>query len=278
MRAGRAFCSVRSRYFSGTSMNTRILLYNIYQGGETRLPVIAKIVASHSPTIVGVLEANGWERQETRTQTFAADTGLPFVFVAPANTAYTLALLSTVAPQQQYRRNDAFWHTAIVSLFSLPIVGTVAVVLVHLNPKTEDERLREIAAVISLIQGFEHVIVFGDFNSLSPADPYDRAKLLIHLQERGIKKFGTGPLRFDVVQSLLDAGLVDVMQILNKPFMPTVPTRFNTDKNHAIPLRLDYFFVSPSLQPYLTDAMVVQNDFTEQGSDHYPVFVDFSFG
>lgn len=258
-------------------MITRLLLYNIYQGGEERTPIITRIVQNIRPTILGVLEANGWDTHVEERKNFAANVGLPFLYIAKANTAYNVALLSAPKPEKQYHENEDFWHTCLVTIYEFPRIGRIAIILLHLNPKTEDARVQEIKKIIDTIQPFEHVILLGDFNSLSPSDPYNRRELMRQLQRQHITKFGANELDFRVIHYLENHQLIDVMHALQKPFVPTVPTTFNQDKDHAIPVRLDYFFVSKNLTPFLLDAQVVRNSDTEMGSDHYPVYVDFEF-
>ena len=67
------------------------------------------------------------------------------------------------------------------------------------------------------------------------------------------------------------------MRALKKPFVPTVPTPSNEDKMHAAPLRLDYIFISPGLQPFLKDATILRTPLANIASDHYPLVVDFTF-
>jgi|GEM_PF-292591 len=56
-------------------------------------------------------------------------------------------------------------------------------------------------------------------------------------------KFGRDELEFSVTDMLEEAGLIDVAARLGNTTV-TVPSAFNKDKNHEVPLRLDYAFAS----------------------------------
>lgn len=109
----------------------------------------------------------------------------------------------------------------------------------------------------------------GDMNSLSPADRkfYERDNLWQKCTKQGVTKFGEVGLRFEVIQKLLDAGLVDVGRGY------TTPTPVNIDKYHLAPLRLDYVLVSTDLVSRVRGFTVIRDGVTGQMSDHYPVMV-----
>lgn len=237
--------------------------------------MITKVVQDASPDILGLLETVGWgENNQAQLKSFSQEVNLPHAFFGKANTKYDMALLSGKAPLKTDHLADNLWHTAIQSIYQVPSLGEIAIFLVHLNPHFEDKRLNEFRYILSLTRQFKHAILVGDFNSLSPHDPYDKEALLAIFQKQGLEKFGTAALRFDCMQLLEKEGFVDTFQ---KPFRATVPTPVSTDKAHAAPLRLDYIFVSSELAPLLSGAEIIYNSRTAQTSDHYPIIADFKF-
>jgi len=251
------------------------MLYNICKGGGERVPLIAKIVRDAKPDILGLLETVGW--QNNNLTGFSKTVGLPHAFFSKANTKYDMALLGMHAPREVINIQEGFWHTVVRVVYSIAPIGDLAIFLAHLNPKDVDARFQEVQRIIALARPYRHVILMGDFNSLSPHDPYDHIALLRLLRERGIEKFGRDRLQFDCINFVESLGFIDVMRALKKQFISTVPTPSNQDPMHAVPLRLDYMFISQGLTPFLKDAVVLRTPLTDSASDHYPLVVDFEF-
>lgn len=257
----------------------RIMVYNIYRGGHERLQEITEIVRQTQPDILGILEANRWGAEEQRiVRAFSKDIGLPHYFFAKSNTEYDLALFSKEQPIAIAAHREHVHHSAIFAEFSFSDTNQLLVTLVHLNPFTEDARVTEIQKIIEALaaRGSKNTVLMGDFNMLSPHDPYDHHQLLTTLQAQGIKKFGETALRFDAFRTLESAGYHDAMALTTQSFTPTVPTPANADYAHAAPLRLDYIFVSPALASSLTNAHVITAPPADRASDHYPLVANFT--
>lgn len=256
-------------------MALTVVSYNIYRGASGRLPALYQSMAQISPDIVGILEATAWGEDDARLiQEFASRVESPHYFFAKANTKYDMALFSRF-PFTASSFTEKFWHTVVIATFSTREVGNIAVAMVHLNPKQEDERVEEVKHVCNLLTPYEHSIVMGDFNALSPHDPYDRERLRTNLNKSGVTKFGTDDLAFDTITLMEARGFKDARMIAAAPFIPTVPTPVNQDVDHAAELRLDYLFLTPSLSPYLKGIQVVRNPQTDTASDHYPIVAEF---
>lgn len=254
------------------------MLYNIYRGGEGRLDALVAAVREARPDILGVLEVIGWGINKERIlKQFSKSVALTFSQFIKSNTRYDLAMLSSVQPLRQQELREGFWHSALLSVYQCNPIGQIAILLMHLNPRSEHDRLAELTRVVNLLASYPNAIIMGDLNSLSPYDPYNREELLARFREVGLTKFGDTALQFDCISFLEQYGYCDVMRLLGKPFVATVPTPANTDPAHAAPLRLDYMFVSKSITPFLTDAQVIRSAKTNRASDHYPLVVDFSF-
>jgi len=152
--------------------------------------------------------------------------------------------------------------------------GLITTVVVHLNPFSEDDRLRELDTVFANIDIKEHVILMGDMNALSPEDSYDTEDLLRRFRERGMAQLGAERLRIEVIRKILDAGFTDAVRRCtdSSAQLYTIPTPFSRDLNHSIArFRIDYIFVSPSLRDRIVDARIIINEETDRLSDHYPV-------
>ena len=109
----------------------------------------------------------------------------------------------------------------------------------------------------------------GDFNSLSRTDEYPE-DLISQLAAKGITKFGTTNLKYDVTDFFTEAGLIDVAASLSSR-TNTVPTPANQDVYHAAELRLDYMFATQGLARAIKSIEVVKSPLTDVISDHYPI-------
>ena len=256
----------------------RVMNYNIHHATEDNLKKIANFARSREMDILGVLEAEDWKENDgVVLKQFSNDSSLPYNFFAKANTRHNLALFAKKAPLEISQLTEGLWHTMILAVYTSQSLGDIAFGLLHLSPKDEDTRLAELKKILDFVKPFEHCVLMGDFNSLSPRDPYDRKKLLATFQKMNLTKFGDSVLRFDCVEFLDQHGFVDAAYSLGRAFAPTVPTTSNQDLAHAVPLRLDYTFVSSALVPFLSNVEIIKNEITDSMSDHYPLVADFSF-
>ncbi len=154
------------------------------------------------------------------------------------------------------------WGTAILSRY--PIVArnltdtwkmmlkaqidvkgeTINVGVTHQAPKVKGNEKEEFFE--KHLKDFQiPYILAGDFNSISPQDPYDRTKLI-----RGFKTFTKEPekvvdamLNDPTIPYLLSQGLIDTYRQRRQSFGFTVPTdSLSSNKDSGI--RLDYIFCS----------------------------------
>lgn len=152
----------------------------------------------------------------------------------------------------------------------LPGGDTFTVYVTHLDHTDEDARLVQLRALRSWTvrdRNRPHVVM-GDFNAVSPPDFAGRRA---ELEELVANHPPSGPLLTDegmrVIPQMEKAGYVDAMRALdaNAPgtFIPA-----------AVPLRIDYIFLSQPLAPALVAGQVWQEEPGEEASDHRPVVVD----
>ncbi len=258
-------------------MSFKITSYNILKGGKNGLEQLAQAVINTEADCIGLLEANNWGKEdEALLKKFSKLTQLPFNYFAKANTDYDIVCLSKIKPQIFTSFKNGFWHTALLTIFQTKEIGEVAIFFVHLNPKSEKERILEIKNLLNILKQYPHAIIMGDLNSLSPHDPYNHVALLQDFQNKQITKFGSDTILFDVVQTLEEAGFVDCMSYKNN-FSFTVPTPANIDLAHSIPLRIDYAFITGNLVPFLKNISVKTGGLFDKASDHFSVVLEMNF-
>ncbi|MFH1235405.1 MAG: endonuclease/exonuclease/phosphatase family protein [Parcubacteria group bacterium] len=261
-----------------------VMTYNVYRGGEDRFESIKEVIASVRPDILAIQEACEWE-SSGRFHAVGRLLGIPegSMKISHSNSRsssgriYDIALYSRYPISDFQVMNDPenIWHSLLFATLAAP--KPFHVLVAHLSPKTEDWRLREVPRISGLLtqHSSEPMLLMGDLNSLSPADPYPPS-LLQQLQEYGISKFGGDALRFDVITALQRAGWIDTMRIpgVGQGFHITVSEQ-SEDKDH-LDLRLDYIFANKILAAEMTDVRVASNVSIKKASDHSPVVAEVS--
>jgi exodeoxyribonuclease-3 len=256
-------------------MNVRIATYNLFEGASGSYNRLVEFVRDAKLDVVCFQEINGWQDNDfARLKDFTDKILFAAYAYGNSNTEYKLATLSRHAILSKNLHAEAFWHAALevkVQFGGKP----VSIYNVHLDPWQENSRDKEIARILASIQPGASTIITGDFNSLSRQDNYP-PELLAQLQAKGISKYGAGALEFKVIDRLLQAGFVDVAAAAGT-FTPTVPSALNTDKDHEVPVRVDYMFVSADLAPLVKEVALLKNELSDAISDHYPLVVTFKF-
>ncbi len=248
----------------------RIASYNILNGGEERLDKISTVIKKINPDICGILEAVG---SQDKLKGVANDLGYKFFDIAIANSKYNIAVLSKI-PFTIKAIKTGIRHVILEATIENGLFKNFGIFFVHLSPISEDDRLLETRELLQNVAKFSEAIIMGDFNSLSPNDPYDQKELLQIFKKNNIIKYGTEKLRFDVIKKIESEGLVDTMNYLKHPFASTTPTPSNKDPNHSANIRIDYAFLTKNIIKYFKKAEVFKNEVADMASDHYPLFIE----
>lgn len=249
------------------------MTYNILDGGDDRIGIISEIINQAAPDYLTINEANGFEAgNQQRLRYLSEQTGLPYYHLSLSGSqAYHVAVLSKY-PFKVVEELKPLIRAGIATVVNAES-GEMSIVGAHLAPYTEELRIPEIELIVKHQAKYNHRILMGDMNSLSPQDGYSE-KIIDNFNETQLNKFTSdSKLRFNVVQKLLDSGYVDCGVLLGAEKTPTAPTASNEDDSHAN-MRLDYIFVSEALRENVKTYQVVKNDYAEQASDHYPVIVE----
>jgi endonuclease/exonuclease/phosphatase family metal-dependent hydrolase len=244
-------------------MTFRLLTYNILHGGIGRTAAIARVINACAPDLVLLQEATDRGSVEqiaeatgmTEWQTFKRQS-LGFMSRRP------VAFHQWIRPRIS---RHAFLEV-------VPAGEQVRVFGVHLSAVhaawTEQRRVMELRALLRSIEqhreGF-HVLT-GDFNTIAPGDEFNIAHLPMRL--RPLMWLSGGSVRWRTVQTVLDAGYIDVFRSLH----PTDPGLTLPTSNPHI--RLDYVFVPEREAPRVVACEVVRNADTAGASDHFPVVAD----
>jgi exodeoxyribonuclease-3 len=245
----------------------KVLSYNIKEGGDARLPFIARIIHAQQPDAVALLEANSHANAEA----LARQLGMQIVF-GKANTPFHIAWLTSLSVLRwENHRLPILSKTLLEIEIDSNGVGdsTLRLFATHLGSRhdkhTPAEEVPTILNVLRpLVEADQPHLLVGDFNALAPGDP-------IGPLPEGVEKRGEaidGAPR-PAIAAILEAGYIDCYRVLH----PKTPGY--TYPSDGPWLRLDYIFASPALAERLQGCDVVAGGETDRASDHLPIWVEF---
>lgn len=262
----------------------KIISFNVLKGGlkgisfPNRLSRIIQVIKQSRADIVGIQEGCTWDRHDFQIlKSVSKQTGYPFFEISIGNTTdsgfqYNTIFLSKYVLKSSKRFSHEFRNSALEVTIDADF-GPLALFNVHLTPKKEIERKKEIDIIIKRAQKYNNSIILGDLNSLS-SDDYNIITLPDLFNEKQKSKFLTeGEISFFIIPVLQKNGYTDVFALKKKNTIMTVPTESNVDIEHETPLRLDYIWVSKNITKHIRTCGIIKNKTTEHASDHYPIFV-----
>lgn len=273
----------------------RVMTQNILFGGEARFEALCQVLAAARPDVLCLQECLGWE-DGIRLGQLAGALGLPpddaHVHLSPSNPRgsgrrFHLALLSRLPILTARSHTAGLGHSLLQATLALPPDDalsasasppkTLTVFGAHLVAGSEDQRLAETDVLLQHLAPHLHrgdpVILLGDLNALSPADPYP-PDLDARFTRLGITKYGSPP-RFDVMHRLLAAPLFDTLtrRAPDTPWATALRGRRSPGPptDERVETRSDYVLLSAGLADCLTGCGLVD---VGTASDHHGVYAD----
>lgn len=236
----------------------KVLTYNISDGGDARLALLAALIRQQQPDAVALLEANS----RANVEWLARELGMQFAF-GEANCACHVAWLSRLAIRSWANHRHAVLAKTLLEIEVAWEGAATHLFATHLASRHEPpEPVDEVPIILGLLAPFgsrPHLLV-GDFNALRPGDP-------VGLPPAGVvprgDALGDTPRR--AIGQVLDAGYLDCYRALH----PDTPGY--TYPAVASWLRLDYLFAAPKLAARLVACDVVTGGEAVRASDHLPV-------
>jgi exodeoxyribonuclease III len=267
----------------------RIISYNVLDGFTTlpeRRAKVARWLAGQQADVVALCELNAYT--EERLAEEARAWGHEHAILLKRD-GYPTGLASRTPITDVQRVTDDYHHGVLHGR-----TAEIDFLVVHLSPHEFSVRAVEAVRIAewatALMSQGRDVVVLGDFNSLSPADrPHYEASGMLDFhrdrpESRASANFNRGMPDFSVHQTLLDAGLVDVVA------RHTAVGRQRT--SCATPLireegtddvawqrgqrRIDFIMASGALADRSTGGRVVNDPSMDFLSDHYPVVAEFA--
>jgi endonuclease/exonuclease/phosphatase family metal-dependent hydrolase len=247
-------------------VSLKLLSYNIQHGGAGRERRLASVIRECGPDLVVFQEAT----RPSVVASIASETGMEHW---ASRERESVGFVSRV-PVESYK-----WHALIRpgrSFMEIVLAGGRGRVYgVHLSAVhsnwTERRRRRELDLMLKAVAGDKeefHVFV-GDFNTLAPGELLDVRKLPPRL--RALVWLSGGRVRYETIQTMLDAGYVDGYRFLHA-----------SDAGYTFPVwdphvRLDFAFLPARFSERLESCRVIsEGETVRNASDHFPLLVNLS--
>jgi exodeoxyribonuclease-3 len=271
------------------SKGQKFISYNVLHGFNSDKVLEQRYVdwiSKENPDVIAYQELNGYTQDSL--EKLGKRYGHPYAIL---NTGVTHPLGITsrypIVMVQQVTTN--MWHSYLYGN-----INGIHFFVTHLSPFEVDLRRADVDRILAhakLIPANEKIVIAGDFNALSAIDSanYGEPLLTAMLKTNGklqpksgtsIVKFKTiyynnldnGKLDYTVTNRMLKAGFKDSYYLVNTKFKHSAPTKEHAAE-HGKKIRIDYIWVNKAMASQLKSADIVQNEETNQLSDHYPVYI-----
>ncbi|MDY3851342.1 MAG: endonuclease/exonuclease/phosphatase family protein [Prevotella sp.] len=262
----------------------KVLSYNIYKGlmcdSSVNKQDFAKWVSKQQPDIVALQEVNGFT--QAKLSQLAADYGHPYAVLLKEE-GYPVALTSRFPIVNVQKVIDNMHHG-----FILAQVKNYHILVTHLSPHKYKKRGEEVDMLLATVKATHPKgkwLMMGDFNAYSPWDKESYKDGLVRERTRQLEmkykshqNLKNGELDFSVIEKVLNGGFCDALKLKNRDYVSSAPTKVLEHSDlHANPtFRIDYIFVSQSLKKDVVQCRIIKDDYTDNHSDHYPVWLELS--
>jgi len=267
----------------------KFISYNVLHGFNNDSALEQRYVdwiAKEDPDVIAYQELNGYTQDSL--EKLGKRYGHPYAIL---NTGVTHPIGITsrypIVMVQQVTTN--MWHSYLYGN-----INGIHFFVTHLSPFEVDIRRADIDRILAhakLIPANEKIVIAGDFNALAAVDSaqYGQPLLTALLKTEGklqpksglpIVKFKTiyynnldnGRLDYTVTNRMIQAGFKDAFYLANTEYKHSAPTKGHTAE-HGRMIRIDYIWVNQAMAAQIKSADIVQNEQTNQLSDHYPVYI-----
>ena len=260
----------------------KIITHNVWYGftkkTEPRYADWKRWMKAQAPDVVSLQELNQYTEEKLSSD--AESWGHPYSVLLKEE-GFPTGITSRYPISDVKRIREGFHH----GLLRCRIQG-IWFYVIHFHPSNFQWRIDEAALlkkdVASLPEENPKVVLAGDFNGFSPADKsrYDTDQKLVPffmgLDQKNprARNLNRGRMDYGGIQAILDQGYTDLIAAGRSPqlpFMGTFPGALVSDQDHGSDRRLDYIFISPSLQGQVETVAILRDPCTEMLSDHIPV-------
>src|SRR3989344_7755132 len=268
-------------------MSIKILSWNILSGGfkdygspekrPERIDGLASVIKELKPDIVSLVDTHRWTDIFTVTQ-LKQIFGYPFVQPIKLDDERLIGIGHdngvTVFSQIAGTEMQTIWLATRNAIKTK--VGGIDIFTIYLDDVNEDTRIKQIKAVLELVDIYTPTIITGDLNTFDRGDLEQTNKQLEVLgykfpgPMKSMKRSLNEMKRGEVTKILVNAGFID----MGKGKGNTVPAKlFPLPVNDPV-LRLDYAFGNNLIK--LEEFKVLTDEKYGNLSDHYPIWMRVS--
>jgi endonuclease/exonuclease/phosphatase family metal-dependent hydrolase len=241
----------------------KILSYNIWEGGQDRLPLIQAVIACEAPDLVALIEAN----VRANAESLAAALGMDLIF-GESRSDYHVAWLSRLPVRRSQNHNLSILAKTLLEIEVAWEDTPVHAFATHLASRWDDcAPLEEIPAILSVVDSYLDglTVLAGDFNALAPGERVGPPPPDVKPRP-GTRDDDPRP----VIRRVLDAGLVDCYRQIEAD-----APGYTYQANHPW-LRIDYIFASSMLSTRLHSSGILTDPPADRASDHLAIWAEFS--
>lgn len=248
----------------------KVMTYNILMGLEDpeREEKFVEYLTELDVDVLALQELNGLSPKELKT---LANKYNHHYSVQLKRMGYPVGITSKYPIEVVKRLRLGLHHGAL----HVKIQG-VNYIVVHLSPLSAEKRQKEIDYLANYLEkenllNQEDIIILGDFNAHSEEDS-DSVDAKNMEQFYDDKNLIHGEIDYSVISSISDYGFIDSYTYLNQKedrYSFTYPS----DNYDLRGERIDYIFVSQSLEDHLVKSEILVNDETKAISDHFPILL-----
>lgn len=249
----------------------KILQYNILDGcrNKERYGELTTWMKKKDYDVAGFNEMNDWtdaEFQEEMEKLGLLHTSL---FVMESS-RFHIGIASKFPIEKFAAFEEQPFHHGLLHVK----INGIHFLITHFSPFESEYREREAEEVAEYIRKIgEPALLMGDLNTLSPLDAshyqkineLDRIMAAPFLVRQHLKG---GEINYRPMQTLLDAGLHD---ILVRPFSYSMPTKIHANHKDRAHVRIDYMLANKALLEYVPEAHIIHDEDISATSDHYPI-------
>lgn len=243
----------------------KIYYQNIFEGcyEKERLNKLINYINKIKPDIICICEANNWNSEKIENLKLKFST--KYYSKLKTKTGFDMIIFSKFKINSTTKNIQNMHHG-----FIKVNINNYNIILTHLSPFNEEQRVLEIKEILKEID--KKTILIGDLNSLSKNDNYKEKSLIKKLKNKNITKFGENEIKYEVTNILKNNNLKDIIKINSNKNEYTVPTKYNKDKFHLTKLRLDYILTTNDIENQIY-AKILRNKITTHLSDHFPILI-----
>lgn len=246
-----------------------ILSYNVmdgFSGDSIRMKDYTTWVQRINPDIICYQELNHFTQK--KLENFANGYG-HFYAVLSKETGYPVGITSKYPIVNVQKVVDNMWHAYIYAQ-----IKNYHFFAIHFSPHQYRKRRLETAEIVVHIQNLpkkSHVIIAGDFNSLSAKDSAKHtASFVRRMQDEEdkrsiVRNLDNGRPDYSVTNALEGIGMVD--------------SYWKTNHKNALlfrsgpPHRIDYIFASKNMASKILSCDFIVDSLTKHLSDHKPLLL-----